>query len=331
MTYFEQALQYLELEVTSEARRYLDYAKECGSPSEKEQAIRLLDALQNGHTSDATDFARRYSREDGIKPVFTGEYEYTHLHRESYNLSVADLLADKRYLEALSELKKREAKATPEELYYLGILHDDFGMGMPNDRSKARIYLFTSWTAGYVKAGVRYVMSYRDKNEEGDFRLNAEQKKILELAEEKGDLEAEILLFVDEAKQKREGVAFEEAKKMFEELLLRLREWQEIEEIPFLDLFLFEFDSDSDDPEIRERAFKRLLAVSEHWDTFYSSIALETIATCYRDGTYVFQDFEKAKEYFRKVVGLNKCEVCSSAQEFLSGEWQEAPDEDFEA
>ncbi len=305
-TYFETALKAIIERDFDLAKQYLNYATEFGSPREKTLAWDLLRKINADKTANLVNFAQSY---------------------DSNQISAAELLSQKNYTEALKELRKRErsGNASPEDFYYLGLLHDDFGVGMPNDKSKAREYYLKAWNRGFAKAGSGYVDIDWDEEEHP---LKNEQKRILEKAALDGDSEAKVFLKLERFYQQYSSVTEGKEEKIKEEFVEALSEIiDENDDCALAKLVLSGFHLLSFSSEDRYNGFQTLLALKEHWDTNIACAATVAIAECYRDGLYVSQDLEKAKVHFRDVLLFNKEGGNEEAEEFLSGKWKEIPDE----
>lgn len=291
MTYFETALEALKKKDILKATEYLEYAVKFGSVGEKIRARKMLSEKCCGHFS------------------------------ESILVDVPSLLKEKRYTEALHALEARERLkiSPPEDFYYLGLLHDDFGMGLPNDKNKAREYYQKAWERRYA-AGSIYIVMDRDWLEP----LTEKQKKILECA---GDSVARTILAMEEFKNSStEENDDEETEDPFIKTLNEII--QQDGECGFAKFILSTYQLQSSKyPEDRYAGFQTLQTLKDHWNTDIASMATNAVAECYRDGVYVSQDFEEAEKHFREVLAFGKESGNESATEFLSGEWQEVPTE----
>lgn len=313
-TYFETAIEALLEYELDRAKQYLGYAVEFGSRWEKNKVHDLLRKINTGKRLDVINFARQH---DPNKHA-------------SCEISVSDLLSQKRYTDALKELRKRERSgdASPEDFYYLGLLHDDFGAGMPNDKSKAREYYLKAWNGGFPKAGSSYVSI----DWESEQRFTKEQKRILTKAVSLGDSDASVMLALEKFRAQCESSKCDKAEEIIEEFIASLRQIIENDEDCELAKFsLAGFLIRSDSSEERCEGFQTFLALKEHWYTQFASVSTSAIAECYRDGLYVSQDLDEAKNYFREVLSFNREEGNEDAKEFLSGKWKEIPDENIEA
>lgn len=315
-TYFETAIDALLEYELDRAKQYLGYAVEFGSSWEKNKAHELLRKINTGKRLDVIDFARSY------EPT----------KHASCEISVSDLLSQKRYTDALKELRKRERSgdASPEDFYYLGRLHDDFGAGMPNDKSKARECYLKAWNRGFAKAGTYYACI--DSCGKNDF-TKEQKRRILEKAASLGDSDAKVLLAVEEFEKLYPSAEGEEQEHLEEKHTTTLvKILNQDEDCSCAKLSLSEFYlAFSPISEKRYYGFQTLQILKEHWDVNVASYATSVIACCYRDGLYVTQDLDEAKNYFREVLSFNREEGNEEAKEFLSGKWKEVPDENIEA
>ncbi|MBQ8445647.1 MAG: sel1 repeat family protein, partial [Opitutales bacterium] len=174
MTYFEQGLHFFEAGKLEEARKYFGYAKNFGSENEKQRATEILEQIDAG-TANVDSL----------------------VHENALARTAKTLLEEKRYALALEKLLALGDSASAEELYYLGVLHDDFGMGMPNDPEKARAYFKKSFDLGYADAAVGY--AYVGADDDEDVKpLSTEQRTLLEKAAKRGNVRAEAWLLIDD-------------------------------------------------------------------------------------------------------------------------------------
>ncbi|MBP3302315.1 MAG: hypothetical protein J6L64_04180 [Opitutales bacterium] len=219
--------------------------------------------------------------------------------------------------------------ASAEELYYLGVLHDDFGMGMPNDPGKARAYFKKSFDLGYADAGVGYVYVGTDEDEAPE-PLSTEQRKLLEKAAKRGSIRAKAWLLIDDLvvclKENASEEEIETAKQRYEQFLEKTES-----DDPFILLLSGKASLRNGVPTVRARGFEILLNLRNYWETDIADIAWVWIGECFRDGIYVSQDLDEAKFCFNKIVEIGKKEVSEEVREFLSGNWRDEPLEDEDA
>lgn len=245
------------------------------------------------------------------------------------DLPASVLLKKKCYALALEKLLARGKAASAEELYFLGMLHNDFGMGMPNNKDKARDYYLKAWQGGYAKAGSCYVLTEHDM----DKPLTEAERSLLEKAYSGGDSDAKALLAIDDFGTASADVENEdEIERLRETLISDIQKILEADcECKIAKLFLAEYWLNDSYSHNRYRGFQILLSLEEHWDSEIACFAVGTLAECYRDGIYVSQDLKKAEEYFRKLLSFKTEGNLESAKEFISGKWKEVPAENIEA
>lgn len=290
------------------AKQYLNYAKEYGGPREKTAALDLLKEINAGGD--------------------VGAIQSDMIQNE---ISIVGLLSQRCYSKALKVLRKRERSgdASPEDLYYLGLLHDDFGCGMPNNKDKARKYYLNAWNRGFAKAGSAYVCA--DWN--GEQTLTKKQKKILTKAAAAGDSNASCLLTFDRFREQSESAGTEEEiENIREEHLNSLYKiLEEDVSCGFAKFLLSQVQLCSPHSKDRASGFDLLQELAEHWNSDIATLATSSIAECYRDGIYVAQDLDEAKKYFRAVLKFKREGGNEAAEEFLSGKWQEVPEENVQS
>jgi len=306
MTYFEQALHFFEAGKLEEARKYFGYAKDFGSENEKQRATEILEQIDAG-TANVDSL----------------------VHENALARPVKTLLEEKRYALALEKLLALGDSASAEELYYLGVLHDDFGMGMPNDPEKARAYFKKSFELGYADAGVGYV-HVGTGDDEAPKPFSTEQRKLLEKAAKRGSVRAKSCLLIDDlvvcAKENAPEEELKAAKLRYEQFLKKTET-----DDPFV-LFLQAVENLSKNtPLKRARGFETLLHLRNYWDTGIAVLAWEKMGECFRDGVYVPQDLDEAKFCFNKIIEIGKKYVSEDVREFLSGNWRDEPSEDEDA
>lgn len=306
MTYFEQALHFFEAGKLEEARKYFGYAKNFGSENKKQRATEILEQIDAG-TANVDSL----------------------VHENALARPVKTLLEEKRYGLALEKLLALGDSASAEELYYLGVLHDDFGMGMPNDPEKARAYFKKSFELGYADAGVGYVYVGTDEDEAPE-PLSTEQRKLLEKAAKRGNIRAKAWLLIDDLvvclKENASEEEIETAKQRYEQFLEKTES-----DDPFILLPSGEASLRNGVPTVRARGFETLLNLRNYWETDIAATAWVWIGKCFRDGIYVSQDLDEAKFCFNKIVELGKKYVSEDVREFLSGNWKDEPSEDEDA
>ena len=302
MTYFEQALHFFEAGKLEEARKYFGYAKNFGSENEKQRATEILEQIDAG-TANVDSL----------------------VHENALARPVKTLLEEKRYALALEKLLALGDSASAEELYYLGVLHDDFGMGMPNDPEKARAYFKKSFELGYADAGVGY--AYVGADDDEDVKpCSTEQRTLLEKAAKRGNVRAKAWLLIDDLvvclKENASEEEIETAKQRYEQFLEKTES-----DDPFILLPSGEASLRNGVPTVRARGFETLLNLRNYWETDIAASAWEWIGKCFRDGIYVSQDLDEAKFCFNKIVELRKKYVSEDVREFLAGNWKDEPSE----
>lgn len=240
-------------------------------------------------------------------------------------IDVGTLLAEKRYADALQELQRRErdGSAGPEDFYYLGVLHEDFGMGMPNDKDKAEAYYRKAWDGGYVKAGYRLAGIGC-----GDAWYDAfpEREEILRQTARMGDAGAEFVIKMREIDKKFAGREDEVERRTEATKAACFEILERDEDCAIARKILAFYELYGRSPEERYLGFHTLLKLADHWDTDIAEIALEDIGECWRDGRYVHQDLKEAEKCFRRILEMGKEDKSESAVEFLSGKWREVPE-----
>lgn len=298
MTYFEQALHFFEAGKLEEARKYFGHAKNFGSENERQRAAKILEQIDAG----------------------TGNVDSL-IHENALVRPVKTLLAEKRYALALEKLLALGDSASAEELYFLGILHDDFGMGMPNDPEKARAYFKKSFELGYADAAVDYI-----NVGDGDIeQLNSAQRSLLAKAVKRGSVHAKLTLLADDISAASEEEC-DAARQRYEQFLTDTET-----DDASVRLFRARENLNNGSPVERARGFEDLLALKNHWETWLAECAWEIVGECFRDGVYVSQDLAEAKFCFNKIVELGRKNVPEEVREFLSGNWKDEPSEEEDA
>ncbi len=296
MTYFEQALHFFEAGKLEEARKYFGYAKNFGSENEKQRATDILEQIDAGTVNV-----------DSL------------VHENMLARPVKTLLEEKRYGLALEKLLALGDSASAEELYYLGVLHEDFGMGMPNDLEKARAYFKKSFELGYADAGVGYVYV------EAPDLLSTEQRKLLEKAEKRGSIRAKVALLLDDVLSASEE-ELEATRQRYEQFLEKTKS-----DNPHVLFFQAVENLSKNAPVKRACGFEMLLCLRNCWDTNIACLAWLFLGECFRDGHYVPQDLDEAKFCFNKIVKIGMKKVPEGVREFLSGNWKDEPSKDEDA
>lgn len=317
MTYYEQALRFLEEGKTVDAVKYFGYARNYGSKEEKARAEKILELLKS-------------KKSEALRLV----------HSLLSDEPVSLLLKEKRYALALEKLLALGDDASAEEFYFLGVLHDDFGMGMPNDREKARLYFGKSWGLGFAAAAPKYVRLERSS----DALLTSEQRELLLSAGRLGCIEAEMMLLQDDvAELERRGVSKEERAAAEKRLADFLREKApDLGEggehsISELEVRLARARRElalSSSPIFRYEAYLELWYLRfESWHTGIASRAAAAAAQCSCNGIFLRRDLEESEWCFKEALKYGKMDAPERAREYLSRAWKQirVPEEGFEA
>ena len=237
--------------------------------------------------------------------------------------SAKELLFNKEYEKAFVAFRSLEDSGDPEAWYYLGILYDHFsGVGIEEDKKKARKLFEKAWNAGFAEAGAALASLMMDESDGGP-----ESEDLLKKAAVLGSNTAYALLLGKAADPGVEKAIERGNQKVATNLVLNV-----IEQLDKIIKSAVENESNDGGDEIEWLFLSRartsldlalslepgflsffqastvheILRISrEAWDPSAAAKAMSLLGDLYFNGIFFNKDLHEAEECYRKALALD--------------------------